>query len=487
MKQWSSFLIVVVTVLVMGTIITLLIFLNLAQEDFILYVPLVVAGLMFAVVMQVQIDKALLFFLFLLPILHFGDIWGVAGAVLLISLVFGILTKKLPSSLILNTPLTWAIIGFNVIVAYANYRANTGQFLILTHHQVAPEITSDGLLLSTYVNYYSVTLVLYLVLVVGLHTRELLLRGVWYLVVSGAIAALFGLMEGLFGIGIFSGDETRVQAFFKTPVDYAIYLQTSIPLLLALFWEEIEDGKRKFNGWTLIILLFGWTYGILRTSLVAFAVMLLFGLPVLLKRYQVKHIILYISPIILLLLILRGSLLFTTVETINSEIASPTGTNFGFRITQLRAGWEVIKTYPWFGVGISQAASPLAYFAVAIDPFYVPADVGLIIHTFFIRVAIESGVIGLLFYLLIIVLTLKELSYLPRAFEALGDRQLSVLAWGVRIAFIGYLILSLTHPADLYPVFWILIAFTASLRRILTRQITIEYSKAYENYQFQVS
>jgi hypothetical protein len=87
-----------------------------------------------------------------------------------------------------------------------------------------------------------------------------------------------------------------------------------------------------------------------------------------------------------------------------------------------------------------------------------------------VRVAAESGVIGLSFFLLIIGLTLRELSRMPEAFRAIGDEQLSALAWGLKIAFVGYLILQAGHPLNLSIFFWILPALTAVMKRILTEQ-----------------
>lgn len=434
------------------------------QTGAILFLPILAVGLVLAAFMLLDLNNAVLLFIFLMPLLHYQDLWLVLGLLLVASLMLSIFTKKRSLTRLFSIPLDWALVGFNLIIWISIFFSQPDQIQAISHDVMVEQ--SEGVF-SGYISYYLLSMLFYIALVTAVDTRQLFIKTIWATVGVGVVAAFLVIVQGAGGLSLFHNDEGRFQAFFNNWDTTSTYLQTCVPLALGLYWGEKVARKRDFFGLMLIVLLLGWTFALLRTSIFAAAVMFLFALPMLIKRSHARYFV-FLVPLLLVLVIWRSQSIIDNVQSIFAEFANPSGTHLGLRITQLRSTVELLKEYPWLGVGYGLGGVATNHFAYIIDPHYTAHD--NLIQSSYVRVAADTGLIGLFAYLLIIGLALKELFYMPGAYQAIGDEQLSAITWGLRISLIGYLVIKLVHPQDLNAFYWTLLAYTAISRRVLTQE-----------------
>jgi O-antigen ligase len=72
-----------------------------------------------------------------------------------------------------------------------------------------------------------------------------------------------------------------------------------------------------------------------------------------------------------------------------------------FRVVMRRAGWEIVKRHPWFGIGPEQvnANAQLMNFIAADEPRPLPTGAYVHLHNLYLQYAAERGVPALLFFL----------------------------------------------------------------------------------------
>jgi hypothetical protein len=468
----KKFLLVLVTFSLFA--LTLLLGTILNRPGLVLLLPFLAIGLIVAVVMLLDNEKALIVFLFLFPALHFRDLWIVAGILLAMSTFLTLVTTKQLNFFLSNPGLSWAIIGFNGAVWLSIFFSDPAQIQAIAYQ--IPLEPAVGTIVH-YLTDYLFLMIFYFILIATIHSRDRVITAVWCLVAFGFVAACFSLVQGSTGLAILPSDEARVKSFFKNSGDYSLFLQSSMALALGLFWAQPAGRRKQWIGLMLFTILLGWTYGFVRSSIVAFGIMLLFTLPYLWRRYQAKYA-LYVLAGLILILFLRWPQVSFSAQSIWSMVQDPAGTqlgrsggtSLGFRLTHLQASWQMLRTHPWFGVGFGLSGPALSYYIT--DPNYEVVGIGQLLHTSFGRVAAETGSVGLFFYLLVMGLALKDLLWLPGAFAAQGDRQLAMLASGSQIAFIGHLVTNIGQPADIFPLFWVLIALTTALKRVYRQQVS---------------
>jgi len=141
---------------------------------------------------------------------------------------------------------------------------------------------------------------------------------------------------------------------------------------------------------------------------------------------------------------------------INALTSSNIG-SLGGRLLVVQAGLKLFWTYPVFGVGLGKHFFLIQPFA---PPMYN------VIHTHYVTVLVEMGLVGLALFLGIIGLTLWDLTKSFFQFKRQGDPQMYSLSRGLLLTFFGMLIVYLTLFDISSRVFWMIVGLAPVVRKM---------------------
>jgi putative inorganic carbon (HCO3(-)) transporter len=312
------------------------------------------------------------------------------------------------------------------------------------------------------VNDFAKDLVLFLVLINLVTSAKNFERCVWLLLAVGALLGTLTIIqeathnyEATFGglarmkiAQIAEGIRDRPRAGGPTsePLAFAQQLLVLVPLGLWAMLHSRSSFGRLFGAYATIACLAGIGLSFSRSSYLALALILaLFALHIRLNpRYM------------LLMLVIGGVLLWTEppeftarFQTLQNLLPGEEGVSleeqgvrseasYEMRSIQLGIAADMFVDHPVLGVGgwnftqlyseyTNERGSPIA------ESFGPP-------HNYYLEIASEHGVIGLIVIAGILVLTLSRLRMAQRLFKITGNHRLSELAIALQIGLVGYLI-----------------------------------------------
>lgn len=252
----------------------------------------------------------------------------------------------------------------------------------------------------------------YFALTEGRHQRWLLL-GLFVALVSLATDAIIQYFYGTDLIG-HRPQGTRLTAFFNAPKVGTTLCWLFLPVLLGL----IGLGKRAmailFGGLCLAAILLSGDRMALLTALLGCALV-----PVFVRRIRK-----YVLPLVLLLALPLGGLLYSNPSLYNRQVALTLEEIRNFSTTHYGEIWgstlDIAKDYPLFGVGLKN------YRLVCTDPHYGPEIRSFYPrctthpHNLYLEWLVEAGAVGLTGFLLCMVGVLRRMFLALRALPAGG-------------------------------------------------------------------
>jgi O-antigen ligase len=158
----------------------------------------------------------------------------------------------------------------------------------------------------------------------------------------------------------------------------------------------------------------------------------------------------------------------------NTE-TNPYGTGSA-RYYQWNVGWGMFLEHPIIGVG--QGNFPWnvgAYEQKWGLSFHQRSMAGREAHSMYFTLIPELGLVGIVLFGWMLLLTVKNLRYIQRSAArdktpADGSLQFASLAMSLEAGLVGYLASGAFLSVLYYPNFWLLMGFTLSLRKILERR-----------------
>jgi putative inorganic carbon (hco3(-)) transporter len=139
------------------------------------------------------------------------------------------------------------------------------------------------------------------------------------------------------------------------------------------------------------------------------------------------------------------------------------------RSTNMLMGLYMFADHPVIGVG---AMNNAMYFPEYIRENGSPVpDETRPVHSLYIEVAADHGVVGLLIFGGLLVLAYNRLRAGQRAFAAVGNRHMAELAVALQIGFVGYLATSLFLHGTYLRFFWLQLAIAVALAAVGRRAV----------------
>lgn len=304
-------------------------------------------------------------------------------------------------------------------------------------------------------------LILYFLVVNLVRTRRKLLIVIWGLVILGAAACLIGIYQHILGIGVDYGEGViRIRGTALDPNDYAMHLIILIPLIFGLLFNYRNILLKALLLFIFVLLVLNVVFTYSRAGMLALAFVL--ALSILGFSFQRQRRVL---PIILITLALSVSLPFIPAKYWEraksiSDFSDPA---IQARLDVWKTGLGMIKDHPFRGIGLG--VFQYEYILRAYMSPDVKTRISLFSHNAYLQIGAETGVFGLIFFLLLIFFSWQDLAKSGKAFQRNGDLLFSGLALALRIGLFGYLVCATFLTQAFLTVFWIILPLAVVMRK----------------------
>jgi O-antigen ligase len=149
------------------------------------------------------------------------------------------------------------------------------------------------------------------------------------------------------------------------------------------------------------------------------------------------------------------------------ETAGEDGTSQA-RLVLWGYGVDVVQDHPLLGIGYENWVDYCWYF----NPHRLEKGVSCLVpHNTYVSAAAETGLLGLLFYLLLII-TIFRVNMRTRANARTSKNDfIYYMAHGLDAGLVGYMVSSIFVTVLFYPIFWVQLALTVALYEISRKKI----------------
>jgi len=304
---------------------------------------------------------------------------------------------------------------------------------------------------------------IYFYLLNNVRTRATFEIVVHWLMVVLLLQGLIGVLQyttgGSLGLGFlgersmaFQKSLSRVRGTFRHPLQYSAFIIMLIPLAFSLFIFTAKSIKKTFYGVTallaLLALLLSWSRSAWASLLLAFGFFVLFLAK---KRVLSVRISLALGAVVIAI----GAIVVGFWDLI--VLRFETGSDPIHRIRMIEVAIPMITENLIFGVGLFN----YEFHSMAHFRFWQP------VHNDYLRLAAETGIPGVLLFLIICILVLRQGWKMLKV----NDRFLYAVALGILTGHLALLIeVNFTPDYQHYRVkvlFWVLAAMIFAIPRVL--------------------
>ncbi len=307
-------------------------------------------------------------------------------------------------------------------------------------------------------------------------TKKQLAVIVNFLIIGLFIQGAMGMAQKLLGrsLGLsFLGEPqrhlwwelARVYGTLGFPNMYGAYLILLLPLSISLFIFVKSKLKKVWYGSVTIVGLFALLFSLSRSSWLG----IIGGVIVMLLLMTLKR---KLSPrLVLTSIVIIGAIM--VIISVFGELINlrfETGGSGQYRLLMIRIAIPIILSHPILGVGLFN----YQFYSFSSFKFWHP------VHNEYLRLAAETGLPGLFFFLWFVFWVLKD------AYKALKfkDKYLNAIAVGIFGGYTAFLTAVMFGPEyQQYRqkfIFWILAGLAVALKRIYKREVfNFQKSRAY--------
>ncbi|MCG8499146.1 MAG: O-antigen ligase family protein [Firmicutes bacterium] len=277
--------------------------------------------------------------------------------------------------------------------------------LLFTGAVIYGSVTSFAFQNSTKIALVYVAFILFYILLVNtIKTKRQLYGLVVLLVLSALLVGLYGIYQYYFGVPttqswideeMFEDLKVRVYATWENPNVLGEYLVILIPIALALFWTAKKWIYRLIYGGITAVLLLCMLFTLSRGSWLG----LILALGIFAVLRDRRLVVLGVIGILILPFVLPASFIDRF-----SSIGNLQDTSTNYRVSIWIGSLKIIGDYWPSGIGLGAEAFSKIYprYALAGAAFALHA------HNFYLQILVETGVVGLLSFLLVIFIFYKN-------------------------------------------------------------------------------
>jgi len=365
-------------------------------------------------------------------------------------------------------------LAFGVLLIWIFHTAVYKDFKIIKTKQNLLIVGFGAILLISSLQYFDYSfpsflefiklLVLYFLVVNLVKTRKKLLIMIWGLVILGTIACFIGLFQHAHGIGINYGEGfIRIRGTALDPNDYAMHLVILIPFVVGLICTSrnyiIKLGLVGALG--IFVLNIIYTYsrgGFVSLAFVVGASVLWFG-------FKFKKQLLAIISLGVVFLIMLPFVPEKYIERSKTvfDLSDPA---IIARLDTWKIGLEMMREEPLRGIGLG--VFKYEYIERAFTSGAVETKAALFAHNAYIQIGAETGMIGLLLFILILFFSWIDLKDAEKNFQDKGDSVLSCLSLSIRMGLLGYMVSAIFLTQAFLTMLWIILPMAVVMRTLST-------------------
>lgn len=277
---------------------------------------------------------------------------------------------------------------------------------------------------------------------------------------------LVGEEEELFGYGVGSNKSVRPQGTISHPNDYAMYLTTATPFMLALLFSRVSRLHKVLVAMAFSFTIPGMLVSLSRGSWSSFLIIFITVSILAIRSRRVSP-----RTVFMVFCVALAILLLLTVASwgmVMSRLTSDDGGSAQSRVVLAKGAIAVIQDYPVWGVGLNNYSLVMANYDRA---SFLAWQSLAIVHNIFLLIAAETGLLGLAAFVSFMV------SVWLKAWRVVRDAS-SDVAWvaGVGV-FCAYMALTVHNMVDytllanlqLFTHFWLLSAIAVGVDGMLER------------------
>lgn len=290
-------------------------------------------------------------------------------------------------------------------------------------------------------------------------------------VVETVIIALYGIYDAYAHRSLLSAFIGRVQfGLFPEVNYYASYLTLAVPLAYSLLLAEKGRGRKIFFAAALTCLFFSIVLTVSRSAMVvllfiflAYSVFMFSHLSGFHKWLSIGLLIFLLSGVGVMVFTETGRKTVDVIALVHRMKSALSGRDRSFaqRLTILEIAASMAAAHPIVGVGFGA-------FEKTFDDYrggHLSTQSARSAHNTPLRMLAETGIIGLLAGTIFVISLLRQLYH---GFRATVSLYWKTLFFGLSVAVLAYLLLSLALDQLTDPPFWVIITFalaTATLAR----------------------
>jgi len=282
------------------------------------------------------------------------------------------------------------------------------------------------------------------------------------------------------------GGHIRAFSTLSGPFHLGIFL-TCIILLLTVLLQHKPENKIIYL-FLLLPLLVALILTVTKSNWLGLAIGIIFSiflksLKLLRFTFRILLVLLLFLGIVILLMNITNSIpVFQTINTGIQALINPLeAPTMLFRLNLWKETiLPLISLSPWLGYGTGSAGEGLSNYFIDTGSIFVVA------HNIFLKVQFELGLVGLLFFLLVLATTFFQILKIRKK---LNDQFLLIICDWTLSFFVAIMVAGMVGSIlDAYPInllFWILVGVSTVLKKLDNIDNSNIYSKSTQNYALQ--
>ena len=257
------------------------------------------------------------------------------------------------------------------------------------------------------------------------------------------------------------------------PVESGVTLQVAFFISLFLLMSEKSPGRRLILILaTFLIIPPGWMCTYARTSMVAILCTIPYIMVKLRNKLNLRTVSMAIGTIFFALTIvafmveIRGDNPF--ISRFMTVFHSPEkNITTRYKIDHLDAGVKMFQDHPLFGVGVGNYR---LHYQQYLRPDHVKGGgfhPSTNSESTYINILTEMGVVGLSFFLLMLVFAMRNLLQVGKWYSQNGDSATATMVLGLEVTLWSLIIAHFGADFEILKYFWLLIGLSAATKRIM--------------------
>lgn len=306
--------------------------------------------------------------------------------------------------------------------------------------------------------------VLYFAVVNLIKKRNQIISFYWFLVIIGLVLALIGIYQYTHHIGnLYEGEQIlRVSGVAADANVFALDLTMIVPVAIGLFFGSSRKLSKIFIAAVVFLIVVTIIFTYSRAGFLQLGTVLLFSVGLKFFRKNRFLTIIISLSLIMMLIQLVPPAYWQRIQTMN-KFDDPA---VQARLVGWASGIGMAFENPIKGVGFGVFRYAFIDYAMAHGYFGQPSyTLPLEAHNLYIQTAAEVGLLGLIFFMMLVWLTFRDINKSKEIFLAKQDKFMWEVSNATQIALIAYLIGGLFISYIHLIIFWILVPFAVAIKQ----------------------